>query len=168
MPQALTNAAIADQLLAFAALLELSEASPFASRAYRRAGEVVRSTPAPVAELVRSGRIRELRGIGPGIEARLRELVGTGTIAELDELESSLNPELIGFGRLLGLSSRRILDIANALDLRTVDDLRTAAAEGRLTSVPGVGPTTEARILRGLDAPPRPARGLTLNRAGPL
>jgi hypothetical protein len=33
------------------------------------------------------GRVRELRGIGPGIEARLRELVETGAIAELAGLE---------------------------------------------------------------------------------
>jgi outer membrane protein assembly factor BamA len=73
--RALTNAEIADRLELFSALLELREASPFAARAYRRAAELVRSLPTPVSELVASGRIRHLRGIGPGIEARLRELV---------------------------------------------------------------------------------------------
>jgi DNA polymerase (family 10) len=47
-----------------------------------------------VAALVRAGRARELRGIGPGIEARLRELVETGTIAELDVLRRTVSPEL--------------------------------------------------------------------------
>ena len=61
-------------------------------RAYRRAAELVRATPAPVAELVRRGSIRELRGIGPAIEARLRELVETGRIAELEELENVVSP----------------------------------------------------------------------------
>ena len=75
------NRRIADRLDAFAALLELGEANPYTARAYRRAAETIRATPAPVAELVRDGRVRELRGIGPGIEARLRELVETGTIA---------------------------------------------------------------------------------------
>lgn len=40
--------------------------------------------PVPVAELVRTGRVAELRGIGRAIEARLRELVETGGIAELE------------------------------------------------------------------------------------
>ena len=72
------NAQIADRLDAFASLLELAEANPYTTRAYRRAAETIRGAAFPVAELVRSGRARELRGIGPGIEARLRELVETG------------------------------------------------------------------------------------------
>ena len=54
---------------------------------------MIRSTAVPVAELVRSGRARELRGIGPGIEGRLRELVETGDIAELAELERRRDDE---------------------------------------------------------------------------
>ena len=161
----LTNAAIADRLLSFAALLDLAEANPFAARAYRRASDLIRATPAPVAELVREGRIRELRGIGSGIESRLRELVQTGEIAELRELESQLSPELIGLGRLLGLSSRRVLDIAAALEITTAEELRAAAAAGALRSVPGVGAKIEAQIRTALAEPPRLRRGLTLNRS---
>ena len=163
-----TNDAIADRLLSYSALLDLADASPYAARAYRRAAEIVRTTPAPVAELVRNGRVRELRGIGPGIERRLRELVETGDIAELRELETELNPELVGLGRLLGLSSRRVLEIGKALEVRTADEFRTAAEEGRLTSVPGVGAKTASTILAALAEPPRARRGLTLSRARPL
>jgi DNA polymerase (family 10) len=161
----LTNAAIADRLLSFAALLDLADASPYAARAYRRAADLVRATPAPVADLVRAGRVRELRGIGAGIESRLRELVETGEIGELRELESRLSPELIGLGRLLGISSRRVLDIAAALDITTADELRDAAVGGALRTVPGIGIKTEASIRAALAEPPRPRRGLTLNRS---
>ena len=50
------NAEIAAQLEAFAALLELNDASYYTARAYRRAAELIRDTPAPVAELVEQGR----------------------------------------------------------------------------------------------------------------
>ena len=93
---AVDNAGIAERLDAFATLLELSEANPYTTRAYRRAAETIRGAALPVSELVTAGRVRELRGIGPGIEARLRELVQTGEIAELAELERELSPELIG------------------------------------------------------------------------
>ena len=78
-----TNAEIADRLSLFAALLELAERSPFAVRAYVRAAELSVPTPTPIAQFVREGRVRELRGIGPGIESKLRELVETGGIPEL-------------------------------------------------------------------------------------
>jgi DNA polymerase (family X) len=164
------NRGIADRLDAFAALLELAEANPYTSRAYRRAAETIRATPADVDELVRSGRVRQLRGIGSGIEARLRELVETGEIAELQELEHELAPELIGLGRFLGLTARRSMDIAQALGVSTAQELRQAAAAGRLREVPGVGPKLEARLLEGLarEAQPRPGQSLLLNRAWEL
>src|SRR3954470_378002 len=159
---AVGNAQIADRLDAFASLLELGEANPYTVRAYRRAAETIRGASVPVNELVRSGRVRALRGIGSGIEARLRELVETGTIAELVELERELAPDLIGLGRYLGLGAKRSVELARALDVRTADELREAAAAGRLRAVPGIGSKTEARLLEGLarETEPRPRRGL--------
>ena len=165
-----SNAEIADRLETFASLLDLAGAGHYTSRAYRRAAELIRETKAPMAELVQAGRARELRGIGPGIEARLRELVETGRIAELDELESEVSPELVGLGRFLGLGPKRAVEIGRALGVRTAEEFRAAAGEGRLGSVPGVGPRTEAKLLAALEREerPRPRRGMLLNRARAL
>ena len=164
------NAWIAERLEAFAALLELAEANPYQPRAYRRAADTIRAAPVPVAELVRRGRVRDLRGIGRGIEGRLRELVETGDIAELAELERELAPGLVGLGRYLGLTARRSVDIARALGVQTPDEFRAAAAAGRLRDVPGVGPKLEAQLLEALarEGEPRPPRGLLLNQAQEL
>ncbi|HEY1478378.1 MAG TPA: PHP domain-containing protein [Gaiellales bacterium] len=163
------NAAIAERLEALAALLDLAGASYYSVRAYRRAAELIRATPAPVAELVRTGRVRELRGIGGSIEARLRELVETGRLAEIDELEAAVQPELVGLGRLVGLGPQRMVDLGQALGIRTADELREAAAAGRLREVPGIGPATEAKVRAALERPrSSPKRGLLLNRARQL
>ncbi|HET9740148.1 MAG TPA: helix-hairpin-helix domain-containing protein, partial [Solirubrobacteraceae bacterium] len=164
------NARIADRLDAFASLLELADANSYTVRAYSRAADMIRTAPVPVERLVRSGRVRQLRGIGAGIEARLTELVETGEIAELAELERELSPGLVGLGRYLGLGAKRAVEIARALDVRTPDELREAAAAGRLRGVPGIGAKTEAQLLEGLAraAEPRPQRGLLLNRAWEL
>jgi DNA polymerase (family X) len=164
------NQEIAGRLDAFASLLELSEANPYTIRAYRRGAETVRGVAVPVSDLVRTGRVRQLRGIGPGIEARLRELVETGEIAELAELERELSPELIGLGRYLGLTAKRSIELARALEIRTAEEFREAAAAGRLRGVPGIGAKTEARLLDALarEAQPSPPRGLLLHRAREL
>jgi DNA polymerase (family 10) len=165
-----SNQEIADRLDSFATLLDLAGASSYTARAYRRAAEMIRETKAPIADLVREGRVRELRGIGPGIEARLRELVETGRIAELDELESEVSPELVGIGRFLGFGPKRAMEIGQALGISTADELREAAAEGRLSEVPGIGPKTEAKLVAALARPERPksARGMLIHRAREL
>ena len=164
------NSEIADRLEAFATLLDLADANPYTMRAYRRAAETIRGSAAPVEELVRKGRVRDLRGIGRGIEARLRELVETGTIAELEELERDIAPDLVGLGRYLGLGAKRSVEVARALGVRTADEFREAAAAGRLGAVPGVGPKTEAKLIEALASgvEPRARRGLLLNRAWEL
>ena len=162
------NETIAAALERLASLLELAESSVYSVRAYRRAAELVRGTPAVVAELVRRGEVRRLRGIGPSIEQRLREIVQTGALHEVAELEEQLQPALVGLGRYLGVSPKRTAQIGRALGVRDVDDLRAAAAAGRLRDVHGIGPATERRILAALavEAPPEVAgRAPLLNRA---
>jgi DNA polymerase (family 10) len=147
----LDNAALAERLEAFAAMLELEGSSFY------------------VAELALSGRVGELRGIGSGIAARLRELAATGRLDELDELERTVRPELVALGRHLGVGPKRMLEIAGALGVSTADEFRAAAREGRLRTVPGIGPKTEERLLAGLERRnERPRRAVLLNRARTL
>ena len=164
--RALDNPAIAAALRECGALLDLAGAGPYAARAFRRAADLVATMPVDVATLVRAGRARELRGIGRGIDARLRELVETGTIAELDDLRRTVSPELAALGRLHGFGARRAIEIGAALGIRTAEELHAAAASGRLREVRGIGPKTEASIRAALEraaSPPR--RPLGLGRA---
>jgi len=163
------NAEIAQTLESYAALLDLAGAGHYTVRAYRRAAELVRETRAPVADLVRAGRVRELRGIGPGIERRLQELVTTGRLAELEELEREVEPGLVALARFVGLSSQRLVAVGRELGIRTADELREAASSGRLRELKGIGPSTEHKILAGLTRDrTRQRRGLTINRARAL
>ena len=162
------NAEIADRLDAFATLLELAEANPYQPRAYRRAAETIRAAPVPIEELVRTGRAQALRGIGSGIATRLKELLETGEIAELRELEREIVPGIVGLGRFLGLTTKRSLELARALEVQTPEEFRAAVAAGRLQTVPGVGPKLEARVVEALAREESLPPGLLLDRARAL
>jgi DNA polymerase (family 10) len=148
------NSEVASTLDEYAALLELAGAGHYSSRAYRRAAVLIRSLPSPVLELVRAGRARELRGIGPGIEARLVELADRGEIAELEQLRETTSPQLAAVGRLYGFGAKLGSQIAVTLGIRTEAELRAAAAAGRLQEVPGIGPRKEAKIRAALEQVP--------------
>jgi DNA polymerase (family X) len=159
------NAYLSARLHEFAALLELAGANSYSVRAYSRAAELVRDAPVPVMHLVREGRVRALKGIGPAIERRLRELAETGDIAEMAELRRSTSLELAALGRMLGLGAKRATEIGRALGVTTVGEFRAAAEAGRLREVPGVGPKREARILAALANERKPAPRLLLPQA---
>src|SRR3954468_16001160 len=163
------NSEIAQTLEAYAALLDLAGSGYYTVRAYRRAAELVRETRAPVAELVRAGRVRELRGIGPGIERRLYELVTTGRLEELEELEREVEPQLVALGRYVGLGPQRMVALGGGAGVRSADELREAAAAGRLREAPGIGPVTEQKIIVALTQErPQRRRSLLINRARAL
>ncbi|HET7745011.1 MAG TPA: PHP domain-containing protein [Gaiellaceae bacterium] len=168
MPEDLTNAEIADRLSLYAALLELADRNPYAIRSYLRAAETIRTSPASISELVQTGRVRELRGIGAGIDAKLQELVRTGELSELRALEAEISPELVGYARSLGVSADRMLRIARDLDVATVSEFREAVSAGRLQDATGVGPATEARIRSAMERGPGTTRGLTVDRSRAL
>jgi DNA polymerase (family X) len=128
---AIDNTLMAARLDEFAALLELAGARSYSVRAYVRAAELVRAAPVPVADLVRAGRVRELKGVGPSIERRLRELTETGEIVEMVELRRSTPLELAALGRLLGLGAKRATEIGAALGITTVDYALHTARRGR-------------------------------------
>jgi len=139
----LDNEAIAERLDRLATLLDAAGSTRYAVRAYRRAAGLVRSAPVDVAALVRAGRARELRGVGRSIEARLVELVETGDLAEIAELEGSLSPSKV----------KRAAERARGPGVLRLNGARAALAE--LAAALGGVAAGEAR--RGVETPERHA-----------
>ena len=135
-----TNAELAAALEEYAALLELSGANAYATRAYRRAATLIHATPVDVAALVREGRVRDLRGIGAGIEQRLQELVREGQIAELEVLRRGISLELAAFGRMHGFAARAPTSTGGSVAIPSRSSAISAmsrAADRRSASVAG-------------------------------
>jgi DNA polymerase (family 10) len=112
---------------------------------------------------------RSCAGSAPESSAACASWSRPETSPSCESSSAPSQPQLAAFGRLIGLGASRIVEIAGALALETVDEFRAAAAAGRLREAPRVGPKTEARILAALERDVRaPARPLTLNRARTL
>jgi DNA polymerase (family 10) len=124
-----SNEELAEALERFASLLAAAGSNAHAVRAYRRVADRIRSFPLPVAPLVREGRAREIAGVGPGIEPRLRELVETGELLEGTELRERLAPELVKKARRRPRAGRGLLlNRARALADRLAQELDGVAA----------------------------------------
>jgi len=146
------NAQIAAQLREAAALLQAQEGNPFRVGAYRKAADVVARARRPVRELFdaqgRAG-LQGLPGVGPGIASAVAEILLTGRWVQLARLRGDAEPETL-LRTVPGIGPETAHAVHEALHVDTLEALETAAHDGRLESVPGLGPRRAAQIRASL------------------
>ena len=142
------NAEIADAFDEIGDLLEIEGANPFRIRAYRNAARVVRSLPRGLHEMVGAGEnLTEIEGIGRDLALKIVEMVTTGHLSFLDKIRRSLPRGIVELMSIPGLGAKRTRKLYDELGIENLDQLATAAREGRIRAVPGFGAKTEALIL---------------------
>ena len=146
------NRDIARRLVEAAELLERQGANPFRVRAYRRAADSVASWPADLRTL--AGRedlasLMQIPGVGHGIAATIRELLQTGRWSQLEHLRRDVDPETL-FRTVPGLGAQLARRIHALLSVESLESLESAAWDGTLAAVAGIGPRRLAAIRVGL------------------
>ena len=144
------NADIARIFEEMADLLEISDANPFRVRAYRNAARLVGDLQLDLAgTLAKGGTLPKLPGIGADLEARIHEIVSTGHCAALDRLRQSLPPAITELLHVPGLGPKRVKALYHELDVQTLQQLYSAARDGRIRALPGFGEKTETQHPAG-------------------
>ena len=148
-----TNADIAQIFSNIADLLEIKGESRFRFLSYRRASEVIDELPRPLmAYDDETGGLEALTGIGDAIAAKIRELNDTGAMAYYDKLIAEVPLSLIDIMRINGVGPKKAAMFWKELGITTVEELKTAATEGRLRDLPKMGEKSEQKILAGIEA----------------
>ncbi len=142
------NADIAACFEEMADLLDIEGANPFRIRAYRNAAHTLLDLSQDVAVMIEKGEdLTALPGIGADLAEKIKEFVSTGTAAVLEEHRRTVPPTLRELLRIPGLGPKRVHTLYHRLGIRTRDELRRAAEDGRVRSLHGFGETTERHLL---------------------
>ena len=137
-----------------AGILEHQAANPYRVNAYVRAANVLDALQDDVREILEeqgTGGLEKLPGIGRGLAAAIDEIARTGRLSQLDRLRGEASPETL-FQSLPGVGSKLAEDIHETLHVDTLEGLETAAHDGSLLKVPGIGARRAAAIRAGLAA----------------
>jgi len=144
------NLAISRVFAEIGDLLEIKGENPFKIRAYRNAAETIAHTAERIADLSASGRLA-IPGIGKDLSAKISELVDTGAIAYHQALLQEFPPTILDLLHLQGVGPKTVALLYRELGIRTLADLETAAREGRLRAIKGMGAKKESWILKALE-----------------
>ncbi|MEW6379198.1 MAG: DNA polymerase/3'-5' exonuclease PolX [bacterium] len=142
------NSDIAAVFIRVADLLEIEGANVFRVRAYRNAARTIASLPFSLADiLAEHEELPKLPGIGKDLAGKIAEIVRTGTLSQLREIESRIPPALSQLMKIPSLGPKRVQAIHEELHVSTLDELETAAREGKIRALFGFGQKTEEKIL---------------------
>jgi DNA polymerase (family 10) len=130
-------------------LLEIKGENPFRVRAYRNAARVIGGLSQSVAEMVAQGRdLSELSGIGKDLAGKIAEVVRTGTLSFLTELQGQMPAGLSDLLKVPGLGPKRVAALNKQLGVTTLSELQEAAEQGRIHALAGFGAKTEQRVAQ--------------------
>ena len=150
----------------FADLVEVEGSEPAKASAYRRAAIGLRDFPGDLGALAAAGRLREIPGVGPILARKIAEYLDTGRIEAFDRLRAAVPAGVAGLLAVRGVGPKLAAACWRGLGVTDREGLRAACLDGRLATLPGVGPRRAARVLEALQAAAHPA--LLLAEAAPL
>jgi DNA polymerase (family 10) len=163
----LDNPGIARILREIADLLEIKNDNPFKIRAYRNGADIAANHPHALASLDAAA-LRGIPGIGKDLATRIREIADTGGAEYHRELVAEFPPTVLDLLHLQGVGPKTVATLYRELGIRTLDDLESAAIEGRVRGLRGMGAKKEALILKALEERKRHAGRYLLSRAHDL
>ncbi len=142
---------VAEILEEIAALLQIKGENPFKSRAYTNAARAIRTTQEDLTELVTSGRLQEIKGVGGALEEKIAEIVTTGQCKYHQELRAPYPPGFMEMLKIPGLGTGKMRVLWEKLGISTIGELEYACNENRLALLEGFGEKTQQKILKGID-----------------
>jgi DNA polymerase (family 10) len=146
------NEDIAARLDEIAAILEAQAANPFRVRAYRRAANTLRRLTVPALQILATHGtegLDSLPGIGPSLARAIRDIESHGYSPILERLRGDSDAIRL-FASVPGIGALLAARLHDELGLDTLQQLESAAHDGRLDQIAGFGPKRLAGIRDNL------------------
>ena len=131
---------------------ELKNENPFKIRALQRSADLLEEQGVDAAELVRTGEITKIPGVGKGTQGLVKEFVDTGKVAEHESLRREFPAGILELLEIRGLGPKKIKALYVQLSIGSLGELEYACQENRLLELKGFGQKTQDSVLKNIEA----------------
>jgi len=133
-------------------LLELADANGFRIRSYQNASRTLGTLTEDLWELVETGRLTDVKGIGKGLASGIEQAMREGRWPDdWVDLHNTTPPGLLDMLDIPGLGPKRIRIMHEELGVASIADLRRVCEEGQVAGLKGFGAKSQSRMLDGID-----------------
>ena len=146
------NQHIASLFEELADLLEIQGANAFRVRAYRNAARTLENHSESAADILTQPdrSLTDLEGIGQDLADKIKVIVQTGALPQLEELRAEVPTGVVQMLRIQGLGPKKVAALFHELGVTTLADLKAACEAGRVAELKGFGKKTAQTILDGI------------------
>jgi DNA polymerase (family 10) len=164
------NREIAATFEEMASLLRILQEDPkwqFKAIAYDRAKRSIEAYPERLEAIARdpNRKLTDIPGVGADLAAKIKELVDTGKSEAHQKLLERVPRGLLDMLQLQGVGPQKARLFHSKLGVKSVEELESAAREGRLRELPGMSEKSEANILKAIETVHRTAGRFRLDIA---
>ena len=143
---------VSKSLHQMAVLLELAGANIFRTRSYQNGSRLIGTLSQDLGELVESGEIFDLKGIGKGLGTAISDAVSNGTWPEdWIDLHTNTPPGLIEMLGIPGVGPKKIKFLHDELGVLSVADLKQVCDDNEVAPLKGFGAKSQQKILDGIE-----------------
>lgn len=146
----MTNADIVDLFEQTARLMELHNEDPFRTKTFSSAAFNIDKLPDDITQLPIDDLIK-IQGIGKSVANKIREIVESGHLTDLDDLLTRTPEGVLAMFRIKGLGAKKIRVLWTELGIDNLRDLQMAAESGKVAKIKGFGEATQEKILASLE-----------------
>jgi DNA polymerase (family X) len=132
------------------AMLEIEGENPFKVKAYYNAAKILAGFD-DLDTFIKEGRLKEIKGIGETLAAKIVEYAETGKVAFHEELKERVPPGLLELLQVPNLGPKKIKMLFDELGVTSLGELEYACKENRLVSLFRFGDKTQEKILKGIE-----------------
>ncbi len=159
------NKEIASIFEKMADMLEFLGDNPYRISTYRRVANILSELGVDVEELVKTGKIHQVPGIGESSIEKIVEYLRTGKISKYEELKRKVPEDLLELMNVPSIGPKTLKVAYDRLGIRTKDDFLRALRSGMLATIPGFGEKKLQNIMRGIELWEKSKERMTLIEA---
>lgn len=145
------NREIASLFQKMADLLEFKDENVFKINAYRKSARILNDLTTDIEELVRTGELQHMPGIGKGMAEKILEYLSTGHIAKYEDMKKGIGDDLIALLGVPSLGPKTLAMLHKEMKISSLEDLKHAVHDERMAALPGMGKKKIENIIRGIE-----------------
>ena len=143
------NYEIADQFSLLAKLMDIHGENSFKSKSYSSAAFTIEKLPQQIASLPHE-KLFQIRGIGESVGKKVIEILENGELSLLREYIGNTPSGVLEMMNIKGLGPKKINVLWKEMRIDSIEELRKACEQNRISEKKGFGDKTQQNILESI------------------